>query len=185
MTQRLDRFANPEFDRGQPAWVEALWTLASMLTIASRLPGSGLRIAILRAFGARIGTGVVIKPGLRVKFPWRLDVGDYSWIGEDVWFDNLAPVKIGAHVCVSQGAYLCTGSHDWSRDTFDLIIAPIALEPGCWLGAMTRVAPGVTVGSGAVLTIGSTAVSDLPPGTICSGTPAIPIRPRSKAHAGD
>jgi putative colanic acid biosynthesis acetyltransferase WcaF len=185
MTQRLDRFTNSAFYRGRPAWVEALWTLASILAVASRLPGSGPRIAILRAFGARIGKGVVIKPGVRVKFPWRLVVGDHSWIGEDAWIDNLATVEIGAHVCVSQGAYLCTGSHDWSRNSFDLITAPIALEQGCWLGAMTRVAPGVTVGSCAVLTIGSTAVSDLPPGMICSGTPAVPTRPRPKATTAD
>lgn len=178
MTQRLDRFTNSTFDRGRPVWVEVLWTLTSMLTVASSLPGSGPRIAILRAFGARIGTGVVIKPGVRVKFPWRLAIGDYSWIGEDSWIDNLAPVEIGAHVCVSQGSYLCTGNHDWSRKTFDLITAPITICSGCWLGAMSSVAPGVTIGSGTVVTMGSIVIADLPPNMICSGNPAVAHRPR-------
>lgn len=184
MTQRLDLFTNPGFDRGRPKCIEALWLVVGTLTVSSRLPGSALRIAILRLFGAKIGSGVVVKSGIRVKFPWRLEIGDHSWIGENVWIDNLARVEIGPNVCVSQGCYLCTGSHDWGRETFDLITAPIALQSGCWLGAMSRVAPGVTVGSGAVLTFGSTAGSNLLPNTIFRGNPAAAIRPRPSQKDG-
>lgn len=179
MTQRLDRFTNSTFDRGRPVWVEVLWILTSILTVASRFPGSRLRIAILRAFGARIGTGVVIKAGVRVKFPWRLTIGDYSWIGEDSWIDNLAPVEIGAHVCISQGCYLCTGNHDWSRSTFDLIVSPITVHSGGWLGAMSSVAPGVTIGPGTVVAMGSVVITDLPANMVCRGNPAVAHRHRS------
>jgi putative colanic acid biosynthesis acetyltransferase WcaF len=119
-----------------------------------------------------------MKPGVRVKFPWRLTLADDVWIGEDAWIDNLADVEIGANVCVSQGAYLCTGSHDWSVSTFDLITEPIRIEGGAWIAAKAVVGPGVTVGSGAVLTLGSMAFSDLEPWTIYAGTPARPIKAR-------
>ena len=90
------------------------------------IPFSRVKVVVLRTFGASIGRGVRIKPGVKVKFPWRLTVGHHCWLGEDLWIDNLAEVRIGAHCCLSQGVYLCTGSHDWSRDTFDLIINTVS-----------------------------------------------------------
>ena len=133
---------------------------------------------MLRLFGARIGKSVYVKPGVRVKFPWFLTVGDYCWIGEDAWIDNLAEVRIGANVCVSQGAYLCTGNHDWSTSNMKLFRRPIALEEGCWVGARATVCPGVTVGEGAVLSVGSVAVRDVPPWEVWAGHPAIYVRER-------
>lgn len=152
-----------------------------MLFIRSSLPGSAYRCFLLRLFGAQIGSGVVIKPGVRVKFPWRLQVGDHSWVGEDAWIDNLAPVTIGSHCCISQGAYLCTGSHDWGAKHFDLIVKPIVLHNQVWLGARTSVGPGVTIGEGAVLTLGGVAVRDLSAWQIHQGLPASPIKPRHGA----
>lgn len=157
---------------------ELVWTLSNALLVGSFWPGSRWRVVVLRAFGARIGKGVVVKPYLKVKFPWRLRIGDYAWLGEHVWIDNLAQVDIGDHACVSQGAYLCTGSHDWRQKSFDLITRPIILEDGAWVGAMARVAPGVRIGYGAVLTFGSVATNDLPEMTICTGNPAIPLKHR-------
>ncbi|MGD0581153.1 MAG: putative colanic acid biosynthesis acetyltransferase, partial [Bryobacteraceae bacterium] len=90
---------------------------------------------MLRLFGARIGQGVVIKPGTRVKFPWRLQIGEHSWIGESAWLDDLSEISIGSNCCVSQGAYLCTGNHDWSDPAFRLIVRPIVLCDGSWVGA--------------------------------------------------
>ena len=98
--------------------------------VSSSIPGSAHRCFLLRAFGAKIGRGVNIKPRVKVKFPWRLIVGNHSWIGEAVWIDNLAEVEIGANCCVSQGAYLCTGSHDWNSRKFTLITKPIRVEDG-------------------------------------------------------
>jgi putative colanic acid biosynthesis acetyltransferase WcaF len=169
---RLDRFSSASFDRGAPRWKEALWLLAGALLLASWLPGSGWRRRLLRGFGAQIAPGVVIKPGVRVKFPWRLTVGDHSWIGEDVWIDNLAPVTIGAHACLSQGAYLCTGSHDWASKCFGLITQPIVIENHAWVGARANMAPGSTLGAGAVLAMGSLGKGQMAPWTIYAGTPA-------------
>ncbi|MBW4985691.1 WcaF family extracellular polysaccharide biosynthesis acetyltransferase [Mameliella sp. CS4] len=175
---RLDRYTSGGFDRGAPRWKEALWLVADGLLLASWLPGSGWRRGLLAAFGARLGVGVVVKPGVRVKFPWRLTVGDHSWIGEDVWIDNLAPVTIGAHACLSQGAYVCTGSHDWSRESFDLITRPVSIADHAWLGARACLAPGATLEEGAVLAMAGFGQGRLVAWTIHAGNPATPRRAR-------
>ncbi len=167
---RLDQYVS-SLDRGRAYWVEALWIVIQSVLFSLFLPGSRWRVLLLRLFGAQIGCVVVIKPGVRVKFPWRLAVGDYSWIGEDVWIDNLAQVNIGAHCCISQGAFLCTGSHDWRDPTFSLITQPIQIEDGAWVAAQAIVAPGVNIGMGAVLGLGSVATSNLEGGWIYLGCP--------------
>jgi len=129
-------------------------------------------------FGAEIGPNVVIKPHTKVKFPWRLRIGENSWIGENVWIDNLADVSIGSNACISQGAYLCTGSHDWNAPKFDLIVKPIVIADGAWVAAKSTVGPGVTIGEGAVLGLGSTTSKDLEPWSIYSGTPAVFVKKR-------
>lgn len=176
---RLDLFDNTVFSRAKPVWVEALWLIVQCLFIRSQLPGSAHRRILLRLFGARIGKGVTIKPGVRVKFPWRLTVGDHSWIGEDAWIDNLADVTIGAHCCISQAAYLCTGNHDWKAASFNLRTAPIRICDGAWIAARSVVAPGVTVGEGSVLAIGSVATRNLHDWSINAGNPAKQIGPRT------
>jgi putative colanic acid biosynthesis acetyltransferase WcaF len=154
--------------------------MVQAMLFRSSLPGSSWRAALLRAFGARIGRGVVIKPGVTVTFPWKLAVGDFSWLGERVWIDNLADVWIGSHCCISQGAYLCTGNHRWDAAAFDLAAAPIRIEAQCWIGAMARVGPGVTCGEGAVLTLGSVATADLAEWRIYGGNPAVEVRQRPR-----
>jgi putative colanic acid biosynthesis acetyltransferase WcaF len=174
----LKDFSNPQFSRGRSLVIEAMWLFIQWLLVSSWIPGAAHRRWVLRAFGARIGEEVDIKPGVRVKFPWRLEVGDHSWIGEDVWIDNLAQVTIGSDCCVSQGAYFCTGSHDWSRQSFDLIVRPIHVGAGAWIAARSVVGPGVTVGEGAVLGLASVATKDLEPWTIYQGAPGVPLRAR-------
>ena len=150
-TMRLDLFRNTKFSRGASRLTELVWLVLSGLLVASWLPGSRWRVWLLRAFGAQIGKNVIIKPHVSVKFPWRLCVGDHVWIGERVWIDNLAPVTIGSHSCLSQDAYLCTGSHDWSDPFFGLIIRPIAVGRGCWIAARATLAPGSVMEDGSVL----------------------------------
>jgi len=169
---RLDLFVNPEFSRGASRLTELCWIAASGILVESWLPGSSWRRQLLRAFGARIGKGVVIKPRVRVKFPWRLKVGDHSWIGESVWIDNLDEVSVGKHCCLSQGAYLCTGSHDWTDPKFKLITGPIELGHGCWVGAQASLAPGTQVEPGAVVTMGSRVSGRFAAWTVHSGSPA-------------
>lgn len=175
----LSRFNNDHFERAKPALLEAIWLVLQAVFVTSWLPGSFHRKCLLRAFGAKIGPGVVIKPRTRVKFPWRLQIGKNSWIGEGVWIDNLAFVKIGDNACLSQDAYLCTGSHDWSSPKFDLIVKPIKIEDAAWVAARSTVGPGVTIGEGAVLGLGSTTSKDLKPWTVYSGVPAQPSRERT------
>jgi putative colanic acid biosynthesis acetyltransferase WcaF len=182
---RLDLYSPNGFNRGRAAWLEAVWLLVQPLLLSSSLPGSRLRVTTLRLFGARIGRGVTIKPHVRVKFPWRLQLGDYCWIGEDVWLDNLAEIRIGHHCCLSQGAYLCTGTHDWSSATFDLATKSIALGDHVWLAARSIVGPGVTIGDGAVLALGSVATEDLAAWQIHQGQPAKIIKPRQMGYGAN
>lgn len=170
---------NRELVRGVPLAVEALWYFLGLPLLRSQLiTSSRFRSWLLRLFGARVGTGVYIKPGLRVKFPWYLDIREHSWLGEDLWIDNLAQVTIGPHACISQGAYLCTGNHDWSSLNMRLFRRPIVCSRGSWVGARAVVCPGVTIGEGAILTAGSVASKSVPPFEIHAGNPAMFVRCR-------
>jgi len=175
----LSRFDNRSFDRGAGPLKESLWLVASLL-IFRLFPFSfsALKRSVLRAFGARIGRGVVIKPQVKITFPWKLTIGDYVWLGEECWLLNLDKIVIGSNVCISQRAFLCTGSHNYKSPTFDLIVKPITVEDGAWLGAGCWIGPGVTVGSHAVLTAGSVATKNLDPWGIYQGNPAVLVRQR-------
>lgn len=181
LAQRVDLSTpdNSELVRGAPLWKEALWFFIGLPILRSPLiTSSGLRSWLLRRFGAKIGQSVYIKPGLRVKFPWYLEVGDYCWLGEDVWLDNLAPVTIGAHCCVSQGAYFCTGNHDWSSTNLKLFRRPIRCGQGSWVGAKAILGPGVTIGAGAIVTAGSVVTKNIPEMEVHAGNPAQFVRIR-------
>ncbi len=155
------------------------WYFTNVLFFINPLnPFSGIKVCLLRLFGAKIGIGVNIKPCVNVKYPWLLEVGDYSWIGENVWIDNLAKVKIGNNVCISQGAMLLCGNHNYKKSTFDLIIGEITLEGGSWVGAQSVVCPGVTVHTHAVLSVGSVACRDLEAYGVYQGSPAVKVRER-------
>ncbi|MEA5583336.1 WcaF family extracellular polysaccharide biosynthesis acetyltransferase [Nodularia harveyana UHCC-0300] len=176
---QLDKYTLGNYTTGAPYWKQLLWYfLGSPLVESYWLPMSSVKVAILRMFGARIGEGVRIKPRVRVKFPWRLTLGDYVWIGEDAWIDNLAHVTIESHACISQGVYLCTGNHNWSHPHFELKIAPIHIQESSWIAARSMIGPGVTVGRGAVLTLGGVTAKSLTSLTIYAGNPAVAIKER-------
>ena len=175
----LSKPDNSDYVKGRSAVVWALWYfLGSPIFYASWLPISSLKCALLRLFGANLGSNVYIKPRVRVKFPWYLSVGENTWIGEDVWIDNLAQVDIGANVCVSQGAYLCTGNHDWKSRNMKLFRQPITLQDGCWIGARATVCPGTTVGYAAIVTVSSVVSHNVPAHEIWAGNPARRVRDR-------
>lgn len=175
---RLDKFNNSWYQPGSSI-KRLLWYFVNeWLFNVGWFPISSVKCAILRLFGAKIGRGVVIKPHVNIKYPWFLCIGDYSWIGESVWIDNLGQVDIGAHVCLSQGAMLLCGSHDYKKSAFDLLVKPITIEDGAWIGAQALVCPGVSVKTHAVLAAQSVATSDLEAYCIYQGNPAQKKRQR-------
>lgn len=175
----LTRYDNSWYDPGAGRLRRTLWHVVNALLMRSRLlTSSRLRVAALRLFGAQIGAGVIVKPGVNVKFPWRLTIGDHSWIAERVWIRCVAEVTIGSHCAISQGAFLCSGNHDRNSPSFRLIVKPIVLEDGVWIGTRAFVAPGVTLRSHAVLTACSVLTRDAEPYRIYQGNPAVPVRDR-------
>ncbi|WP_299396346.1 WcaF family extracellular polysaccharide biosynthesis acetyltransferase [uncultured Gelidibacter sp.] len=156
------------------------WYIINELFLRNPLNiSSGLKVFWLRLFGANIGKGVVIKPHINIKYPWKLNIGNHCWIGEDVWIDNLDTIIIEDNVCVSQGAFLICGNHNYKKTSFDLMIGAIILKEGCWVGAKSIVGPGVTMGSHSVLSLGSVASDNLEALGIYRGNPAIKIKLRT------
>jgi putative colanic acid biosynthesis acetyltransferase WcaF len=173
----LSRFSSREFDRGASRWKETLWVITKCLFFLTPWPTpSRIRCGLLRLFGASIGTGVVIRSRVNIWFPWRLVVGNHVWLGEEVLILNLAQVTIESDVCVSQRAFLCTGSHDIRRDDFALITKPIIVRSSSWIAAQSFVAPGVEIGSGSVVSAGSVVLSDVAAHSIVRGNPAQFVR---------
>lgn len=138
----------------------------------------GFRRWILRLFGADIGKGVRIRSSATLTYPWKISIGDHSWIGDDAVIYSFAPIRIGSDVVVSQRSYLCAGSHDYRSHGFDMKVAPIVVEDKAWVAADVFVAPGVTIGRGAVVGSRSSVFSDLPDMMVCLGSPARPVHPR-------
>lgn len=152
----LAGFTGAGYDKGRGRIWQVAWQLfSSMLVMPWYVPVS-VRIAVLRAFGANIGRGVNLRSGVRVHWPWKLTIGDNSWIGERVWILNLEPVTVGHDVCISQDVLLCSGSHDRTSPTFEFDNAPIRIGSGAWVAARATVLRGVTIGERAL--VGATAL---------------------------
>jgi putative colanic acid biosynthesis acetyltransferase WcaF len=169
----LSKFNNSDFSRGAPAWKEAAWWVVRSLLFAPWFPvPSPFKVAVLRFFGAKIGVGVVIRSRVNITFPWKLEIGDHVWIGDEVLILSLERVVIGSNVCISQRAFLCTGSHDFAKETFDLITRPITIGDGCWIGAQAFVGPGVTMNPNSRCLAGAVVVKNVAEGTTVGGVPA-------------
>jgi putative colanic acid biosynthesis acetyltransferase WcaF len=175
----LSRYTPGRFDRGAGVFNEGLWLVVSLFLFQlCPFSFSALKRLVLRAFGAKIGRNVTIKPRVKITFPWKLKVGDHVWFGEECWLLNLECIEIGSHVCISQRAFLCTGSHDFKSVAFNLITRSIKLENGVWIGAGSWVGPGVTAASHAVLTANSVATKNLEAYGIYRGNPAALVKRR-------
>jgi putative colanic acid biosynthesis acetyltransferase WcaF len=174
----LAQYDNSWYNPG-PRWKILLWLFVSVLFFNNSLAVfNGLKCSLLRLFGAKVGKRVIVKPSVIIKYPWFLSIGNDVWIGENVWIDNLGLVVIGNNVCISQGALLLTGNHNYTKLFFDLMIGKIVLEDGVWIGAKSTVCPGVTCKTHAVLAVSSVASNDLEPYSIYQGVPAQKIRVR-------
>ncbi|TAH23721.1 MAG: colanic acid biosynthesis acetyltransferase WcaF [Cytophagales bacterium] len=177
--QNLISYNNSWYNPGGNVLKRLLWYIINSCIFNSYFfPINFLKTFLLKLFGAKIGKGVVIKPAVNIKYPWFLEIGNYTWIGEKVWIDNLIFVKIGSNCCLSQGCMLLTGNHDFKKTTFDLIVKPITIENGVWLGAKSIVCPGVICHENSVLTVGSIATFDLEKNGIYAQNPLQKIKER-------
>jgi putative colanic acid biosynthesis acetyltransferase WcaF len=176
----LSTYNNHPFHPGGNALTRFLWLYVNAVIFKTSLfPISGLKVFLLRLFGASIGKNVTIKPCVNIKYPWFLTIGDHTWIGENVWLDSLVMITIGSNVCLSQGAVLLTGSHNYKKSSFDLITGNVVLEDGVWIGALAVVNLGITVSTHAVLTTGSVATKNMDAWSVYQGNPAVKVRSRT------
>jgi putative colanic acid biosynthesis acetyltransferase WcaF len=177
--QKLDEFVLPEKFRGRGAvTVQLWWIIQSTLFACSPQFAYKWRNFLLRMFGANIGENVIIRPTVKITYPWKLTMGDNAWVGDNVDLYTLGEIIIGQDAVVSQRSYLCTGSHDHTSVAFDIYANPIVIEDQAWVATDVFIAPGVTIGKGAVIGARSSVFKDMPEGMICTGSPATPIKPR-------
>ncbi len=158
----------------------ALWLLVSNIFFLTNIPyPNELKVFILKIFGANVGNVTIIKPWVKIKFPWNLTIGDHVWLGESCWIDNISTVHIGSHVCISQGAMLITGNHDYTKVDFSLISKEIVVEDGVWIGAKAVVTGGVHIKTHAVLSALSLTSKNLDSYAIYQGNPALKVKSRT------
>lgn len=159
----LAGFTGAGYDKGRGVGWQVAWIAISGLVVTRWWCPPRLRVSVLRAFGARIGEGVLIH-AVRVQWPWKLEIGDASWIGESVWLLNQEPIRIGSNVCLSQGVLLCAGSHDRRSPTFECDNGPITVGDGAWVAARATVLRGVTIGARALVGATALVTRDVPEG---------------------
>ena len=177
--QNLQEYELPEDFRGRSPYLVQLWWLVQAILInPSPQFMYGWRRFLLRLFGAKIGSNVIIRPSVKVTYPWKLTVGNYSWIGDEVVLYTLGEIVIGENSVISQRSYLCTGSHNYTKRTFDIYAKKITIGNEVWISADVFIAPGVSIGDGAVIGARSTVLEDMPGGMVCYGSPARAIKPR-------
>lgn len=176
---KLQHFTSHDFEKGASFQKQLIWYFINASIVrASWNPFMRIKIILLKWFGAEIGIGLIIKNNVNIKFPWKLSIGNNVWLGENCWIDNLDYVRIGNDVCISQGALLLTGNHDYTKSSFDYRNAPIILEEGVWVGAKAVICPGVCAFSHSILTVGSVATKDMEAWGIYQGNPATKTRNR-------
>jgi putative colanic acid biosynthesis acetyltransferase WcaF len=177
--QDLSQYKNPKYFRGKNIFVVQLWWIvqSTFFALSPRFL-YGWRRFILRLFGAKIGKGVLIRSSVKVTYPWKLSIGDFSWVGDDTVLYNLGQINIGKNVAIAHHVYLCTGIHDYQSISFDIAQKPIIIEDEVWLPNDVFVGPGVNIGKGCVIGARSTVLNSLPEGMICYGSPAKPIKER-------
>lgn len=171
-------FGGPSFSLGNRA-ARALWGFVHCLLIRwTPRPFHAWRAFILRLFGAKLGRDCHIYPRAIIWAPWNLEAADQSAIADGAIIYNQAPIRLGRRVVVSQGAHLCTGTHDYEDPNFPLIAKPITVHDQAWIAAEAFIHPGVIIGEGAVIGARSVVTKDMPAWTVCAGNPCAPIKPR-------
>lgn len=174
----LASFDNSWYKPGKSLLTRLLWYFVNLIFFKSFFPIYSVKCFLLRLFGARLGKNVTIKPHVSIKYPWKLLIGDNVWIGEEVWIDNLALVTLGNNSCISQGAMILCGNHNYKLSSFDLVVGEVTIDEGAWVGAKATVCPGVKMGNHSLLTVGSVATANLEEYWIYQGNPAKKLRIR-------
>ncbi|MGC1305618.1 MAG: WcaF family extracellular polysaccharide biosynthesis acetyltransferase [Phormidesmis sp.] len=175
----LGQYHQPGYEAGGSRLAMMVWWLVQATVFPLTLhTAHGIRCWLLRRFGAKVGQHVIIRPTARFTYPWNIEIGDHSWIGDDAVLYSLAPIKLGRHCVISQESYLCTGSHDISDPRFGLVTGEIVVENGAWVATDCFIGPDVRIGANAVIGARSAVFQDMPPGQICLGTPCKPVKPR-------
>ncbi|MCC0175731.1 colanic acid biosynthesis acetyltransferase WcaF [Waterburya agarophytonicola K14] len=170
----LRQYNPSQHDRGRSSLIVILWWLLQGILFPLSLHNfNSFRAWLLRLFGAKIGRGVVIRPSARFIYPWKIAIGDYSWIGDDVVLYSVDRIEIGCHCVVSQKSYLCTGSHDITDRAFGLITAPVLIGNGTWIASDCFIAPGVAIGANSVIGARSSVFRNIPAEQIAWGTPCV------------
>lgn len=169
----------PDLDKGRGFVTRALWHFVNALVLQNPFnPSSGSKRVALKMFGAKLGKGCIFKPGISVKSPWHLQMGDNCWIGERSWIDSLAPVKMGNNVCLSQEVYVCCGNHDWTDPAFGKQVLPVTIEDGAWVATRATLLPGVIIGTHSVVAAGAVVSKSTEPYKIYAGNPAVAVKDR-------
>lgn len=177
--QQLDTFRLPKGFRGRSAVVVQLWWLVQATLFAcSPQFMFAWRRWLLQLFGARVGKSVLLRPSVKTTYPWKVTIGDFAWVGDDVVLYSLGEIEIGDHAVVSQRSYLCAAGHDYTQPDFPIYDKKVSIGSQAWLATGVFVAPGVTIGEGAVVGARSSVFHDLPAMMVCVGSPAKPIKPR-------
>ncbi len=175
----LTKYQQVEFDRGKPKWFILLWwTIEGLIFPLTPHNFYGLRRNLLRLFGAKIGKGVLIRPTVRVSYPWKVEIGDYSWVGDEVYFYSLDRISVGSHTIISQCTYLCTGTHNFNDSHFQLVTSPINIGNGAWVASHCFIGLGVNIGANSVIGARSTVLQDIPEEVVAWGSPCKPKHPR-------
>ena len=178
--QNLNEYKTPKGFRGKSAiMVQLWWIVQSMFFRLSPQVLYGWRRFLLRCFGAKIGKNVIIRPSAQITYPWKVSIGDNSWIGDDVVLYSLGEIEIGSNTVISQRSYICTGSHHYNSENFEIYSKKISIGNKCWLAADVYVAPSVIIGDFTVVGARSSVFKDLPSNKVCKGNPARPYQDRS------
>jgi putative colanic acid biosynthesis acetyltransferase WcaF len=177
--QNISTYKTPEnFRAKSKITVQLWWIVYAMLFRPSPQIMYGWRRFLLRLFGAKVGKKVILRPTTQITYPWKVSIGDYSWIGDDVVLYSLGTIVIGSNSVISQRSYICTGSHDYLSEGFDIYAQNITIGSKCWLATDVYVAPSVQIGDGTVVGARSSVFKDLPANKVCMGTPAKPTKDR-------
>jgi putative colanic acid biosynthesis acetyltransferase WcaF len=175
----LKNYDQSHYSRGRPNWYIALWWIIRGTVFRLSLQNMyGIRNIILRLFGAKIGSGVKIRPNVVVTYPWKVEIGENSWIGDNVELYSLDKITIGSNCSISQRSYICTGSHDYCEPKFTLITKPVIIEDNVWIGTDCFINLGVVIGQGSVIGARSSVFKSVDPMGVYYGSPVKFIKKR-------